>query len=496
MSHLLPHPTMLSRVLQLVLLATLGLAVACSGGGGSGGGGGVASSGGTGSVGVLVTDGPVDPDQFSSILVTFTKIILISDSGQVCIFSGRETIDLRDFEDVGKLVAVGREVPARRFDKIRLLIEDIELVPADGGPSIHPKLPPKLDLNPQKTIHVKPGHLLLLQIDFDAGNSIQIVEKGNGGFNFRPVVIADIVDVRFPGKLVLLEGIVEELDLDEGTFLLCKTRHAVSRPEGDDRITRSEDEDENDPDDRDDFCVKVTTTDDTSIFDESGDPADLDVLMNGEEASVLGRFVGHEDHDDHDEALVFRAEVIQDGPPGTARAIDGEVLTEVDADGRFQIEVDAGQGFGPGTVLTVQLQEGTGIFSRKGQRLDEGDITPGEPVRVVGVLVISNVEDDFLKASVVVLDVEAMTGERISGEITSVSLGGARLEVETDEGSRCVDVPAEARVFAVTVDGDEAEAKAIDRSDLKPGDQVTVFGVPNGCLEARTVIAFFIEGDS
>ena len=77
------------------------------------------------------------------------------------------------------------------------------------------KLPPKLDLNPQETIHVKPGVLLLLQIDFDAGNSLHIVEKGNGGFNFRPVVIADVLSVRLPGKLVLLEGVVEELDLDE-----------------------------------------------------------------------------------------------------------------------------------------------------------------------------------------------------------------------------------------------------------------------------------------
>ena len=429
---------------------------------------------------MLVTDAPVDPRLFSSILVTFTEVVLIGEGGQESIFSGRKTLDLRDLEDVGKLVALGRDVPARRFQKIRLELDRIELIPADGSPSIFPRLPPKLDLNLQGPVEIKAGELLLLQIDFDAGNSVHIVERGNGGYGFRPVVLADALGVRIPGKLVLLEGGVDALDSEAGSFLLCDTGHAVSRRDGDRRVMHDG------PPDPADACTRVVTDAETAIFDEDGDPAAFDLLMEGDEASVLGRFLPREEHGEDAEALVLLAEVIQLGPPGTARAVDGEVLTEVGGDGRFTLSVDLGQ-FVAERELVVELQPGAKVFSRGGNPLTEADIQPGTPARVVGV---RDPVDDLLKASVVTLDLETMMLEKLSGEITEVRLGGAELDVDTGEEVRCVEVPEDAAVFVLELSNGDAVARPIDRSELVFGDEVQLAGTPAECLVAKKLVAF------
>lgn len=483
----LPRP-LPSCVARLAFLASLALALACgSSGGGGGGGGGGSQAADEGSVALLLTDGPVDPTEFEHIFVTFTQIVLIGEPGQVTIFRGRETIDLRDYEDVGKLVTLGRRVPSGVYEKIRLEVDQIELVPAGGGDSIFPKLPPKIDLNPRESFRVRRGRLLLVQLDMDAGMSILIVETGNGGYRFRPVVFVDVLEGPVLGKLVLLRGTVEEIDRQADTFLLCDT-HPVSRPLGNGRQT-DYDRDENDPDDRDDFCVEIAVANDTSFFDEAGDPAVFDDLREGDDAAVLGRFRRQNDED-----LVFGAEVVQIGDDSIA--LDGTALTQVGADDRFSMELDPGQGVvtEDGTLL-VQLQDGTKIFRRRGTPLAPEDIEVGDRVRSVGVLSLSSV-DDLLKAAYVVVDEEARSHERLEGEITNVEAGGANLEVTNDGGTVCVNVPADARVFRVTIDGDDGEAEYIDRSDLRVGDQVNVFGSSNGCFDAKTVIVFVEAGDS
>jgi hypothetical protein len=478
----------------LALLLALAAVVACGGSGGGGGSGGDAAQ--TGSVAVLLTDGPVDPDDFEHILVTFTEIILIGEPGQVSVFRDPDgkTVDLRDVEDVSKFVALGRRIPIGRFSKIRLLLKQIELVPADGGDPIFPKLPPKLDLNPQSDFFVRSGTLLKIQIDFQAGMSLHIVAAGNGKVLVRPVVFVDVLEGPLLGKLVLLQGTVRELDREGETFLLCDT-HAVSRPAGGDRVTFGAREGD-DPDDRDDFCVEIVVTGDTSFFDEAGDPAGLDDVMEGDPAWVLGRFLREDDdgRDDdrhhHDgEDLVFEAEVVQLGED--VIAVDGETLTEVDGTGRFRIELDPGQGIvtDDGT-LPIQLQPGSRIFRRKGLPLEPEDIMVGDPVRASGVLALSSASDDVLKAAVVVVDVATMETERLEGQISGIEGDGARLQLQTEAGVACVDVPTTARVFLVTVDDDEGSAVAGDRSDLRVGDRVNVFGSSGACFTAETVIVF------
>jgi hypothetical protein len=516
------------------LFAALLFTAACSGGGGGdaavgGDAGGAVQT--TGSVGILFTDGPVDPDDFQHIFLTITEILLIGDEGQVSIFQGRQVIDLRDVEDVARLLIVGRKVPARSFSKIRLLVDEIELVPTGGGPSIFPELPPKIDLNPREEIRVRPGKLLLVQLDVDCGKSLLIVEKGNGGVKFRPVIFVEIVSVPKPGKPVLLQGTIEEIDPAAETFLLCDT-HFVSRPGSGGRVTFSErrhgnrgrgrggdhddrgdddhgDDDDDDGDDDDDdgddddegeadddgeddddderkdFCVQIAPDDETSYFDANGDPADFDALLVGDTASVLGRFEHFDDHED----LVFTPLIVQLGED--TLALDGIATTEVNGNDRFRIELDPGQGIvtDDGTLL-VELQEGSKVFRRSGGELDPEDIAVDDPVRASGILALSSSSDDLLKAAFVVVDVEALETERLEGEIVAVMSGGGRIDVETDDGVECVNVPAAAGIFRVMISQDGGSADAIERSDLMVGDLVSIFGESNSCFNAATVLVF------
>lgn len=462
-----------SSCLSALLLTVLCVATVACGGGGSTSGA-VAVNGGTGTVVVVVTDGPVDPSEFSHIFVTFTGITLLGDDGQVRIFDGNETVDLRDVEDTSTLLSVGRDVPEGDYEKIRLDVAEIELVSAHDGSSSFPKLPPKIDLNPRGGFHVEDGELVLVEVDMDAGKSIHIVETGNGGLRFRPVIFVDVLTGADDGKLVLLEGEVEQVGA--AGFLLCDT-HSVSREESGVRAMarRSGDDDE-------DFCVDVRVAGDTTFFDENGDPADLGDVDTGDHASVLGHFAPA------GESLRFDAEVVMLGDD--VLGLDGEVASEVGADDRFDLELDPGQGIVTDDgLLAVALQAGTRLFTRAGDELDPDDLAVGDPARALGVLALSSSDDDVLKAAAVVVDVEDDEAQ-LEGEIVDVQSGGARIVVDADGGSECVDVPGSADVFAITSDSGSAHVDAIDRSQLREGDVVSVFGEPGGgaCLESDTVI--------
>lgn len=492
----------------LFAVGLLAIVSACdSGGDGDGGGGTASAAPETGSVGILLTDGPVAPGTFKHIWVTYTEIILIGEPGQVTIFEGRETVDLRDLEDISKLATVGRNVRVGKFEKIRLLIEEIELVRADTGDSIllsEPpnKLPPKIDLNPQESFYVRAGKLLLLQIDMDAGKSIHIVQTGQQlKYQFRPVVFVDIITRSLRGKLVLLRGFIENIDDEDGTFDLCRT-HSVSRPGSDGRITRDSDHEDPGDDGYKDHCVEVVALfegNKTSFFDDAGDPTGFDALDEGEEASVLGRFVPEEDDEasidenrDHED-LVFEAEVVQLGDP---LALDGVADTVVEND-RFLMLLDEGQSIVSDDTLLIQLFDPeTKVFTRKGVRLSPSKIMVGDPVRATGIPAISNTVDDRLKAAFIMVDLEAVEIDRIEGVIIEdPEDDGARLTVFVEGvGPVCVDVPEEARVFEVTLEDGQGGAEAIDRSDLKRGDRLNIFGSAgdtiDDCFTAETVISF------
>lgn len=219
-----------------VLLSCLGLATALASCGGSGSSGESGDSSdsiqGKGTVGILLTDMPADPELFASINATIEKVELMGsdDNGRVTLYSGgSKTFDLLRLRNEAIPLTFKDDVPAGVYCKIRLTLSDLELVMTDEAIqnsgyelTYHPKLPGngKLDLVVRDCFNVLADEVVTLQLDMDAGKSIHVV-KNKKGFNFRPVIFVDVVDQTFDSKLVRLTGEITKIDRDGQTLLLC-----------------------------------------------------------------------------------------------------------------------------------------------------------------------------------------------------------------------------------------------------------------------------------
>ncbi|TMA33970.1 MAG: DUF4382 domain-containing protein [Deltaproteobacteria bacterium] len=483
----------LDRRLIAVSLAAA-LAAALTGCGSGSGGVAVASNPGTGSVAVVVVDAA--SEDFEQIWVSVSKVELIGAQGHFTLFEGRRVFDLLSLRDDARLLSLGQEVPAGDWSKIRLHVEDVELirvVPSDEAQnrvdcaaqhldpepgfvcdSITPKVGGngKIDLNPRGPITVRAGELVFVQLDLDAQKSIHIVETGNERFIFRPVVFVDLFAVR-PDRLVRIEGTIDEIDLAAQKLLLCDT-HRVFRAnavqDGDAR-TR---------------CIDVRVGPDTSIFDAEGQPATLADLAVGDEIAAIGRF-----HVDTGETLVFDALWIQQGGFDVGVAVSGEVLTGVSG-GEFTISPDPD---GPVTAdpLTVHLLAGAKLFDRAGNAVAPADLVPGLRVRVFGVL--AGTDPERLDASLVFVR-EPADLTRLRGTVTEAFDPAdhtivIRAVTSTSVGPRCVAIEPGDDVFRITDQGDQLTSERIAPAQLRVGETVDVFGHPaSPCFDADTVISF------
>ena len=129
-----------SILTRFILFASISLfGLAC---GESGGGGGEASTA-TGSSSIFLTDAA--SDRFDEIRVTLTQIEFRGNGAPVEIFSGRETIDLKDLENFSDLFVYSDSVPVGRYNKIRLAVEEVTLIDGDEVISVDPPANGKID---------------------------------------------------------------------------------------------------------------------------------------------------------------------------------------------------------------------------------------------------------------------------------------------------------------------------------------------------------------
>jgi hypothetical protein len=172
------------------------------------------------------------------------------------------------------------DVPEDSYNKIRLILNQVELVFHDDRSPAYPRLPGngKLDLNPRETFHVDSDQPLAIQLDFDAKKSIHVVQTGNQEkYNFRPVVFVQIVEGEFDTKLIRQRGTINDLDIADGEFKLCLIEVEIQPISSDEDDLRD--------------CVLVdTTTAPASIFDDFANPVDLEDLDVGDIVTVVGRF--------------------------------------------------------------------------------------------------------------------------------------------------------------------------------------------------------------
>ena len=403
-----------------------------------------------GTVGLLFTDKP--SDEFSAIRLNVVEAILIGgDEGQQMLFQGSEPIDLLNLTNFNEPVIFG-EVKSGTYSKLRLVIDDLELVPADGGPSIYPSLPAngKIDLLDQDGFAVLPERTLLIEIDMDANKSIKITGAGNGRkYNFRPVVKVDIMDGGEQGKLARVEGIVKEIFTDPaGSFLLCD----IETP---------------------DSCMDVTTDMNSSIFDDMGLPTDFTTLMVNDPVVVIGSY-------NVDSGVVLEAQVLEIG--GSAEQVKGNVVSNP-TDNEFLLFTDDDMD------LVVELQTGTKYFDVNGA-IGADAIVIGTDVEIEGVkpAKADPADPDFIRAALVF--VEADDDEQISGTIIEPLDAVARSFglTLTEGGDTCVRVNPDADIVFVDEAASEVTMGSID--DLAVGQTVDLFGMTaaDECFDANEVI--------
>jgi hypothetical protein len=403
-----------------------------------------------GTVGLLFTDKP--SDEFSAIRLNVVEAILIGgDEGQQMLFQGSEPIDLLDLTNFNEPVIFG-EVKSGTYTKLRLFIDNLELVPADGGPSIYPSLPAngKIDLLDQDGFAVLPERTLLIEIDMDANKSIKITGAGNGRkYNFRPVVKVDIVDGGEQGKLARVEGIAKEIFTDPaGSFLLCD----IETP---------------------DSCIDVTTDMNTSIFDDMGLPTDFTTLMLNDRVVVIGSY-------NVDSGIVLEAQVLEIG--GSAEQVKGNVVSNP-TDNKFLLFTDDDMD------LVVELQTGTKYFDVTGE-ITVNAVVIGTDVEIEGVKPskADPADPDFIRAALIF--VEADDDEQISGTIIEPLDAVARSFglTLTEGGDTCVRVNPDADIVFVDEAASEVTMGSID--DLAIGQTVDLFGVTaaDECFDANEVI--------
>jgi len=461
----------LSGPFKFIIVALLSFFLfSCGGGAGN-------DSSSTGTVALLITDGP--SDEFTAINLNVTKVELMSDSGRVTLFEGQKVFDLLQLANVTEIFSM-TDVPVGSYDKIRLTLSSIELVLKADGSSVYPKLPGngKLDLNPRDSFSVDANTTLMIQLDIDAEKSIHIVKTGNGmKYQFRPVVFVKIITDAFDTKLVRLTGAVNNLNIAGGTFDLCEIAAQQVMLIDNDLPA----------------CVMINTLDaPSSFFDAKGNPTDINNLTDGAIATVVGHFsfdgpVASPLSIDMNGNMMLTAEVIW---TGEYAQVLGIARSSVVADA-FDYEIIPGKDYKVNGPVSTILAPGTKIFSRHdGSPLSIEDIQNGVPAKVDGVFQFS--ADNFaesLKAALIILDTQiALT--QVSGIIGDIAPDYSSMMLQTDAGDRCINLVSATKVFEIIVDADQkVNFRQVPGFALQTGQQASVFGTDdNGCLKADTII--------
>ncbi len=457
----------------------------------------------TGVVGILIKDAPT-PD-FTRIIMVISRVVLIPDDDghQVILLDEPKEIDLLELQNFYDMLAVSDVVPIGDYEKIRLIVDSIEvcylddtdtevcedaIVPANG----------KVDLNPRGSFTVAPDTAILIEVDVDAKKSFHVVGTGNGSIRFRPVVFVDIQQRQALQGLLRASGTVGDIDMDTSSFDLCEVDTQLHTDTN--------------------GCLKVNTAEDTSLFDADGEPILFEDLETGDAVTVYGIAVVVSDaHDDDSDSssdddsqgdtdddsdsdsddgdtvrmVQLDAIVVQKGLPEEILSLSGTALTAVDEDGLFALELAEGEELDQ-PQIDVLVQAGTKILSAEDlSELDPSVIETGTVAEVNGV--IPDAESGVLHASLILISPPEESRDQLSGEVTSIDTETFMLFVSDTEpeGDRCIRPTADAHFVAVTdlLDGG-FDVEDASFSDLETGQQVTAIGQDgaDSCFDAEDVI--------
>jgi hypothetical protein len=380
-----------------LLIGAILVAAIFSACGGSGGGSSGGAAPASGSVAVMLTDGPYDG--LEALYITITKVSLLrADGAEVVVFDdlrGHE-VDILQYQDSEYLLTVNNEVPVGTYSKVRLEVSDVQAVGGDcDTDGIEIKLPSgKIDLNPRGSFQVVEGEALAIRLDMDARKSFQLHTAGNSGkCIFRPVIFVDIRSVaQVDDCPEVINGTVKLLE--NGSNGLTK-EFVLQTNRGD---------------------LRVTADSSTVVFDENGNhDSDGSSIAVGKTAYVRGRL---QPDGSLKASLVVVGEVFK--IKGTA---EGPVTG-----GQYSMSIDPYQEL-IGPSVDVKLQDRSLILIDCDTEVDASYIQEGTRTTVIGKY---NTKDRVLIASVVFVEPRAITGRLTN--IESVS-GGSKLTVTPTSGS-------------------------------------------------------------
>ena len=407
----------------------------------------------TGTFGLFITDKP--SEDFAEINLDVTKAVLIGgDDAQQVLFDVADgadprAIDLLNLTNFNEPVVFG-EVAVGTYTKLRLYIDNLELVPHDTGDGPVEvinidKLPAngKIDLLDQDGFDILPGETLLAEVDIDANKSIKVTGAGNSGkYNFRPVVKVQFSSDGAEQKLTRIEGFVSDPLDPAGSFAICATSGG-------------------------DNCVDVMTGIDTSFFDIDGLPSDFTGVALGSPAVVIGRYQVDPD-------FVLDAIVVE---LGDTAQVKGEVVSDPMNEPFLLLAEDD-------SVLTVDLQDNTKYFSAAGEVLADS-VVLGADVEIEGVFS----DPDQVRAALVF--VEAPDNEQVTGTISGpVDSSAGTFNLLLGDGVTIVMVTIADDPVILLVDEVAAEVTQGSVDDLADGQSVDLFGITpsEGLFTASEII--------
>ncbi len=445
---------------------------------------------GTGSVAIMLTDYPIAG--FSEIIVTITKIELLSDDDRVTIFSGSKTVNLLDLKNETMLFSVENNIPSGMYEKIRLTLSSVKLIDEKGKAVKKPvKLPGngKVDLKPSMPFAVSTGAMLTVQLDLDAEKSLKLHENKNK-YIFRPVIFVKVISdakQEEPEKIMRVNGIVRAINTTDNTFTLCSDSGNRMSFSGPNNIADNDDDDYNN-----DGCVTVNVSDETSFFSSSAKGAEVpfDDLEVGDTDSVIGFFDTQYWKDDDKKChIAINAAVVE---IGEFIKLMGTIVSEFDsAAQQFDFQIDPGQPVESTEAITVQLQEGTKLYSTAGKELDKFALIMNTKVEIDGTLLLDPDPDELL-ATFISIDTDTIPSEKLSGEIQNVDEDAMTFDLITSDATVCVEASEDTQIFLIT-DGETLMSEMINFSDLADTMQADVYGImstDSACLAAETIIAF------
>jgi hypothetical protein len=408
--------------LFVTVLITAGFLLGgCGSGGGGGGSDSVSGSAGSGSVALLLADGPAD--DYDSIFITVCKVSLIPaennpNQSEVVIYESDECfeVDLLELRDEDFLLTVKKRVPAGRYSKIRLEIDDIR---SEGGPcdenNKYFKLPSgRIDLNPQEDFWVRSGETLAIRLDIDANKSINLHEAGKSDkCIFRPVVFVDIETIKTPQRCPrILAGDIERLiendrtgEIEGFVLDLFGERGTI------------------------DVWLSDNPRQPTIIFGKDGFRVRPSQLERGQKVRVTGKITSKGD-------LTASVVII-----GDVTSVKGTVVSSVNSDSMFPLLLDSGQSI-VDDQIKVEVTPATLVLLGCDEEVGVEAIQRGKRARVVGKTILNA---KVLRAVAVFLKSEEITGDLLRIERAT---GGTNLIIRDKDGNElAVFLPQETPVY-------------------------------------------------